>query len=109
MRREILECDMCGKDLSLSIGVPFWRYDGKSSGDAYIPRDEIDLCSQCEKKVRDFIRGYRTASEDAKHGKLVDADALIESLSVNPLECPGCPEPEYLEDVITLLETAPEV
>lgn len=46
---------------------------------------------------------------ERRHGKLIDADALIESLSINPYECPGCPEPEYLEEIITLLETAPEV
>ena len=41
--------------------------------------------------------------------RLIDADALIESLMVDPVECYGCPEPEGLEDLINLLESAPEV
>ena len=40
------------------------------------------------------------------HGRLIDADALIKSLEVNPVECPGCPEPEYLEEFIELLREA---
>lgn len=41
--------------------------------------------------------------------RLIDADALIESLLIDPEECPGCPEPEWLEYMILTLETAPEV
>lgn len=41
--------------------------------------------------------------------KLVDADALIEQLTINPEECPGCPEPEWLEDFIDMLDSAQEV
>ena len=42
-------------------------------------------------------------------GKLIDADALIHGLRVDPAECPGCPEPEFLDDIISLLEEAPPV
>lgn len=42
-------------------------------------------------------------------GKLIDADALIHGLRVDPAECPGCPEPEFLDDIISLLEEAPAV
>ena len=44
-----------------------------------------------------------------KHGRLIDADALIESMKVDPIECPGCPEPEFLEDLIAVLEEAPTI
>lgn len=43
------------------------------------------------------------------YGRLIDADALIKSLMVDPVECPGCPEPEYLEEFIELLKNAPTV
>lgn len=43
------------------------------------------------------------------HGRLIDADALISELTIDPVECPGCPEPEYLEEFIDLLEGAPTV
>lgn len=41
--------------------------------------------------------------------KLIDADKLIEELTVDPVEYPGCPEPEWLEEFIRILEEAPEV
>lgn len=39
--------------------------------------------------------------------RLIDADALIESLSVDPIGCMGCPEPEWIDELIDILETAP--
>lgn len=39
--------------------------------------------------------------------KYIDADALLESLSVDPIECPGCPEPELLPELRALIEEAP--
>ena len=39
--------------------------------------------------------------------KYVDAGALIANLSVDPNENPGCPEPEYLPELIELLRQAP--
>ena len=44
-----------------------------------------------------------------EHGRLIDADALLASLEVDPIECPGCPEPEYLAEFRELLESAPTV
>lgn len=41
--------------------------------------------------------------------KLVDADKLIKELSVDPVECPGCPEPEWLGEFVRILEEAEEV
>jgi len=41
--------------------------------------------------------------------KLIDADKLIEELSVDPVECPGCPEPEWLEEFVRILENATPV
>lgn len=41
--------------------------------------------------------------------RLIDADALIESLSINPEECPGCPEPEWLEQFADILDSAETV
>lgn len=41
--------------------------------------------------------------------KLVDADKLIKELTVDPVECPGCPEPEWLEEFVRILEEAEEV
>lgn len=41
-------------------------------------------------------------------GKLIDADALIESLSINPEMCPGCPEPEWLQELCDLFDTTEE-
>ena len=43
------------------------------------------------------------------HGRLIDAEALIKSLEVDPVECPGCPEPEYLRELKELLEGAPTI
>jgi hypothetical protein len=40
--------------------------------------------------------------------KLVDVDELINSLTVNQLDCPGCPEPEFLPELIEILKEAPE-
>lgn len=40
--------------------------------------------------------------------KLVDVDELIKSLTVNQLDCPGCPEPEFLPELIEILKEAPE-
>ena len=39
--------------------------------------------------------------------RLIDADALIDSLKVDPIECCGCPEPEWLEQFIDILNNAP--
>ena len=44
-----------------------------------------------------------------KHGRLIDADALLDALEVDPIECPGCPEPEFLPEIRALLEEAPTV
>lgn len=41
--------------------------------------------------------------------RLIDADALVESLSVDPVECPGCPEPEWMNEIIMVLNNAPTV
>lgn len=41
--------------------------------------------------------------------RLIDADALIESLGINPEDCPGCPEPEWLEELADILALAPTV
>ena len=41
--------------------------------------------------------------------KLIDADALIESLAVDQNECPGCPEPEWIDELIRVLNAAPTV
>jgi len=41
-------------------------------------------------------------------GKLIDADALIEALSINPEMCPGCPEPEWLQELSDLFDTTEE-
>lgn len=41
--------------------------------------------------------------------RLIDADALIEGLLVNPEECPGCPEPEWIEDFINTVDAAPTI
>lgn len=38
--------------------------------------------------------------------KFIDADALIERLSVDPVSCPGCPEPEFLPELIEILKQA---
>jgi len=68
----------------------------------------------------DFRKGFECGAERqyeadkkalAKHktGKLIDADALIRSLEVDPVECPGCPEPEYLKEFIELLAEAPTI
>ncbi len=39
--------------------------------------------------------------------RLIDADAILKQLEVDPVECPGCPEPEYLNEFKELLESAP--
>ena len=41
-------------------------------------------------------------------GKLIDADALMEALSINPEMCPGCPEPEWLQELSDLFDTTEE-
>lgn len=45
--------------------------------------------------------------EIPQHGRLIDADAIIKSLMVDPVECPGCPEPEELGEIIDILNEAP--
>lgn len=44
-----------------------------------------------------------------KHGRLIDADALLAALEVDPIECPGCPEPEFMPEFRALIEEAPTV
>ena len=41
--------------------------------------------------------------------RLIDADAPMESLTVDPIGCPGCPEPEWLEELSDILDTAPTI
>ena len=41
--------------------------------------------------------------------RLIDADALMESLAVDPIACMGCPEPEFLEELSDILDCAPTV
>ena len=41
--------------------------------------------------------------------RLKDVDALIESLSPDPVLCPGCPEPENLGEFVQWLDAAPTV
>lgn len=41
--------------------------------------------------------------------RLIDADALIESLTIDPIGCMGCPEPEWLEELSDILDTAPTI
>ena len=41
--------------------------------------------------------------------RLIDADALIESLTVDPVGCMGCPEPEWLDELSDILNTAPSI
>ena len=44
-----------------------------------------------------------------KHGRLIDADALLAALEVDQTDCPGCPEPEFLSEFRALIEEAPTV
>ena len=41
--------------------------------------------------------------------RLIDADALVDALSVDPIGCAGCPEPEFMGELIDILDTAPTV
>lgn len=41
--------------------------------------------------------------------RLIDADALIDSLKVDQMECYGCPEPEWMDEIIEILEHTPTV
>lgn len=41
--------------------------------------------------------------------RLIDARALIEQLKTDPVNCPGCPEPEWMEEFCQILEAAPAV
>lgn len=41
--------------------------------------------------------------------RLIDADALIESLQVDQKICFGCPEPEWLNELIQILDNAPTI
>ena len=44
-----------------------------------------------------------------KHGRLIDADALLGSLTVDALEEYGCPLPEFYHEICMLIEEAPTV
>ena len=39
--------------------------------------------------------------------RLIDADAFIAELTIDPIECPGCPEPEFLDEFLALVASAP--
>ena len=41
--------------------------------------------------------------------RLIDADAVIDGLAVNQSECAGCPEPEWIDEMIRVLEEAPTI
>lgn len=41
--------------------------------------------------------------------RLIDADALMESLTIDPIGCMRCPEPEWLEELSDILDTAPTI
>lgn len=47
-------------------------------------------------------------SED-KMSRLIDADALMDSLSVDPIGCMGCPEPEFMEELSDIIDCAPTI
>ena len=38
-----------------------------------------------------------------KGDKWINASELIRSLSVDPYECMGCPEPEFLPELVAIL------
>lgn len=61
MRKEILTCDMCGKDLK---DEPYWMFHGQTSGKVYITRDEIDLCPYCNVVLKNYMKQYRRCRED---------------------------------------------
>ena len=73
-------------------------------------RKTVDLkIEKISKHQSDFSDLYAQHTIPLPHGRLIDADALISELTIDPVECPGCPEPEYLEEFIDLLEGAPTV
>lgn len=39
--------------------------------------------------------------------RLIDADVLINSLLIDPIACMGCPEPEFMQELSDILDTAP--
>lgn len=61
MRKEILTCDMCGKDLK---DEPHWMFHGQTSGEVYITRDEIDLCPYCIGILKNYMKQYRRCKEN---------------------------------------------
>lgn len=79
-----------------------------------------DGCGYRSRMISKEVAGYEFVPSDCgqllswvskpeAHGRLIDADALIKSLEVDPVECPGCPEPEYLQEFIELLNGAPTI
>ena len=40
--------------------------------------------------------------------KWINASELIRSLSVDPYECPGCPEPDFLPELIAMVDEIDE-
>lgn len=40
--------------------------------------------------------------------KLIDCEDLLMSLSVDAFECPGCPEPDWLQEISDLFEVTEE-
>lgn len=44
-----------------------------------------------------------------KHGRLIDADALLAGLTIDALEEYGCPLPEFYHEFQMLIEEAPTV
>ena len=39
-----------------------------------------------------------------KGDKWINASALIRALSVDPVTCMGCPEPEFMPDLVAIID-----
>lgn len=70
-----------------------------------MPAERSEVCRRLSLGGGLKLHGAAFARE-AKMSKFIDADALIERLSVDPVSCPGCPEPEFLPELIEILKQA---
>ena len=72
--------------------------------------DDARFCIACGRHVS--LTGkppYCPMVEVPPHGRLIDADALLDELLPDPiLEC-GCPDPEGIEEFCDWIDSAPTV
>lgn len=75
MRKEVITCDRCGKDITLSVqmwnrqhhinlNLYYW-HGGSMGGEEDIDNFNIDLCDECARDLSNNISKWLNSKKDA--------------------------------------------